>query len=103
MAQGLPVPSVVRRAASFGTPEDVAGLVVFLASDASADITGQAIGIGGDRLSLWSHPTEIRSAFLDGGWTADAIAEGFASTLGEELQSYGIPVPALPDLEPQQV
>jgi NAD(P)-dependent dehydrogenase (short-subunit alcohol dehydrogenase family) len=99
MAQGLPVPSVVRRAASFGTPEDVAGLVVYLASDASADVTGQAIGIGGDRLSLWSHPTEIRSAFLDGGWTADAVAEAFRSTVGESLESYGIPMPVLPELQ----
>jgi NAD(P)-dependent dehydrogenase (short-subunit alcohol dehydrogenase family) len=102
MAQGLPVPSVVRRAASFGTPEDVAGLVVYLASDASAAVTGQAIGIGGDRLSLWSHPTEIRSAFLDGGWTADAIAEAFASSVGESLESYGIPMPSLPELQPQE-
>ena len=99
MAQGLPVPSVVRRAASFGTPEDVAGLVVYLASDASADVTGQAIGIGGDRLSLWSHPTEVRSAFLDGGWTADALAEAFRSTVGESLESYGIPMPVLPELQ----
>ena len=99
MTQGLPVPSVVRRAASFGTPEDVAGLVVYLASDASADVTGQAIGIGGDRLSLWSHPTEIRSAFLDGGWTADALAEAFRSTVGESLESYGIPMPVLPELQ----
>jgi NAD(P)-dependent dehydrogenase (short-subunit alcohol dehydrogenase family) len=98
MAQGLPVPSVVRRAASFGTPEDVAGLVVYLASDAAAAVTGQAIGIGGDRLSLWSHPTEIRSAFLDGGWTADAIAEAFASSVGESLESYGIAAPMLPAL-----
>ncbi len=101
MAQGLPVPSVVRRAASFGTPEDVAGLIVYLASDASAGVTGQAIGIGGDRLSLWSHPTEVRSAFLDGGWTADAIAEAFESTVGEVLETYGIPAPKLPDLQPQ--
>ena len=99
MTQGLPVPSVVRRAASFGTPEDVAGLVVYLASDAAADVTGQAIGIGGDRLSLWSHPTEIRSAFLDGGWTADALAEAFRSTVGESLESYGIPMPVLPELQ----
>jgi NAD(P)-dependent dehydrogenase (short-subunit alcohol dehydrogenase family) len=102
MAQGLPVPSVVRRAASFGTAEDVAGLVVYLASDAAAGVTGQAIGIGGDRLSLWSHPAEIRSAFHDGGWTADAIAEAFASTVGEVPETYGIPVPALPDLQPQE-
>ena len=36
--------------------EDAAGLVVFLGSDASAAVTGQAIGIGGDRLALWYHP-----------------------------------------------
>jgi NAD(P)-dependent dehydrogenase (short-subunit alcohol dehydrogenase family) len=102
IAEGLPVPSVVRRAVSFGTPEDVAGLVVYLASDESAGVTGQAIGIGGDRLSLWSHPTEIRSAFLDGGWTADAIAEAFGSTVGESLESYGIPAPQLPELQPQE-
>jgi NAD(P)-dependent dehydrogenase (short-subunit alcohol dehydrogenase family) len=101
MAQGLPVPSVVRRAASFGTPEDVAGLIVYLASDASAGVTGQAIGIGGDRLSLWSHPTEVRSAFLDGGWTADAIAEAFESTVGEVPETYGIPAPTLPELQSQ--
>ena len=96
------MPSVVRRAASFGTPEDVAGLVVYLASDASAAVTGQAIGIGGDRLSLWSHPAEIRSAFLDGGWSADAIAEAFASSVGEQLESYGIPMPALPEPQRQE-
>ncbi|MEV2221659.1 SDR family NAD(P)-dependent oxidoreductase [Nocardia vinacea] len=96
MKNGEPIPSVVRRAASFGTPEDVAGLVVFLASDASAGITGQCIGIGGDRLSLWSHPSEIRSAFLDGGWTADAIAEAFDSSIGEQLETYGIPLPKIP-------
>lgn len=101
MEQGLPVPSVVRRAASFGTAEDVAGLIVYLASDASAGVTGQAIGVGGDRLSLWSHPTEIRSAFMDGGWSADMIAEAFESTVGEVQETYGIPAPQLPTLQPQ--
>ena len=101
MAQGLPAPSVVRRAASFGTPEDVAGLIVYLASDASASVTGQAIGIGGDRLSLWSHPTEIRSAFMDGGWSADAIAEAFESTVAEVPETFGIAPPKLPELQPQ--
>jgi len=96
MKNGEPIPSVVRRAASFGGPEDVAGLVVFLASEASARITGQCIGIGGDRLSLWSHPAEISSAFLDGGWSADAIAEAFDSSVGERLETYGIPLPNIP-------
>ncbi len=83
----------------FGPPEDVAGLVVYLASDASAAVTGQAIGIGGDRLSLWSHPSEISSAFHDGGWDADAIADAYPATVGEVPQSYGIPLPKIPATE----
>jgi NAD(P)-dependent dehydrogenase (short-subunit alcohol dehydrogenase family) len=91
--RGEPIPTEVRRAISFGTPEDCAGLIVFLASDQAAGITGQCIGIGGDRLSLWSHPVEVRSAFKDGGWDADAIADAFSTTVGESLESYGIAPP----------
>jgi NAD(P)-dependent dehydrogenase (short-subunit alcohol dehydrogenase family) len=91
--RGESIPSEVRRAISFGTPADCAGLVVFLASDRAGDITGQCIGIGGDRLSLWSHPTEVRSVFKDGGWDADSIADVFATTVGERLESYGIEPP----------
>lgn len=72
---GRPMPPYARQQLGFGTPEDAAGLVVFLASDAAAGITGQAIGIGGDRLALWSHPSEAVVEFADGtGWSADAIA-----------------------------
>jgi NAD(P)-dependent dehydrogenase (short-subunit alcohol dehydrogenase family) len=79
---GTPLPSWLRAGEGFGTPEDAAGLVVFLASAESGDITGQAIGIGGDKLSLWTHPEEATVAFRDGGWRADDIAAVWASTLG---------------------
>src|SRR5690606_30961634 len=68
---GRPLPDWLRKGMGLGTVDDVAGLIVFLASDASAGITGQAIGIGGDRLSLWTHPTEKAVAFREGGWTAE--------------------------------
>jgi NAD(P)-dependent dehydrogenase (short-subunit alcohol dehydrogenase family) len=96
LERGDPVPPAVRRAAGFGSAADAAGLVVFLASDAASDVTGQCIGIGGDRLSLWSHPQEVSVAFLDGGWAADAIADAWSSTVGAEPQSYGITIPQLP-------
>lgn len=94
---GEDLPRRVRRAVPIGPPEDCAGLVVFLASDLSRDITGQCIGIGGDRLSLWSHPGEVSSAFHDGGWDADAIAEAFSATVGSRLETYGIQPPDLDD------
>src|SRR5688572_27013550 len=51
---GEPLPAWVRRDEGLGTVEDVAELIVYLAQ--AKGVTGQAIGIGGDRLALWSHP-----------------------------------------------
>jgi hypothetical protein len=39
---------------------------------------------------------------MDGGWSADAIAEAFESTVGEVQETYGIPAPKLPTLQPQE-
>ena len=90
-ADGDPLPDTVRKEMGMGTPEDVAPLVVFLCSDAAREVTGQCIGLGGDKLSLWSHPQEISAAYRDGGWTADAIAEVWGSSVGSRLETYGIP------------
>ncbi|WP_323747387.1 SDR family NAD(P)-dependent oxidoreductase [Catenulispora rubra] len=90
---GVPLPEALRKGEGFGTVEDVAGLVVYLASDAARDVNGQAIGIGGDRLALWSHPRETATAYTDGGWTSDAIATAWPSTLGRVPESVGIPAP----------
>jgi NAD(P)-dependent dehydrogenase (short-subunit alcohol dehydrogenase family) len=93
---GEPMPPFARRALAFGSPEDAAGLVAFLASDASAGITGQAIGIGGDRLSLWTHPTQAVAAYADGGWSADAIAEAWPTIFAGYEQSVGENLPQPP-------
>jgi NAD(P)-dependent dehydrogenase (short-subunit alcohol dehydrogenase family) len=95
-ARGERLPPFARRALGFGTPDDVAGLVAFLASDAAAGVTGQAIGVGGDRLALWSHPREVATAFADGGWDADALAEDFGSLFDGFLQDVGQELPQPP-------
>lgn len=92
--RGEPLPRWLRQAEGFGTPEDAAGLVAFLASDAAAGITGQAVGIGGDKLSLWSHPEEVAVAYRDGGWDPDAIAATWHTSVGREPRSFGIPAPS---------
>ncbi|MEV5121379.1 SDR family NAD(P)-dependent oxidoreductase [Streptomyces decoyicus] len=94
---GNPLPDWLRKDEGLGTVEDVAGLITFLASDASEEVTGQAIGIGGDRLALWAHPKEKAVAFTDGGWSADAIAAEWTGGVGAEPETYGIPAPQAPE------
>ena len=90
-AKGEPLPANVRKQLGMGTPEEVAPLLVFLSSDESAGVTGQCIGLGGDKLSLWAHPKEVSVAYRDGGWTADAIAEVWSTSVGLQPETYGIP------------
>jgi 3-oxoacyl-[acyl-carrier protein] reductase len=91
------MPAFARQEMGFGTPEDAAGLVAFLASDAAKDITGQAVGIGGDRLALWSHPSEVVVEFADGtGWSADAIAQAWPAQFAAAQQTVGQQLPEPP-------
>jgi NAD(P)-dependent dehydrogenase (short-subunit alcohol dehydrogenase family) len=86
-AAGEPVPAALRRA-GLGTPDDVAPLVVWLASDASAGVTGQCLAAGGDRLAVWSHPVEVVSALRDGGWDLDGLGELLPALLREYRQDF---------------
>lgn len=94
--RGEPMPAFFRHDLGFGTSDDVAGLIAYLASDAAAGVTGQAIGIGGDRIQLWSHPEPIATAYREGGWSYEALEEGFAEAVGD-LQSVGETFPPLPE------
>ncbi|MGY1652594.1 SDR family oxidoreductase [Geodermatophilus sp. SYSU D01119] len=97
LAAGEPLPAFARQQLGFGSPEDAAGLVAFLASDAAAGITGQAIGIGGDRLALWSHPSEVVVEFADGtGWSPDAIAGIWPERFAPSSQTVGQQLPEPP-------
>jgi 3-oxoacyl-[acyl-carrier protein] reductase len=98
--RGEAMPDFFRKELGFGTADDVSGLIAFLASDGAAGITGQAIGAGGDRLQLWSHPEAIESAYHDGGWDYEALRSGFP--FADLLQSVGEKFPELPaELQPE--
>jgi NAD(P)-dependent dehydrogenase (short-subunit alcohol dehydrogenase family) len=86
---GEPVPAEVRREHALGAPEDAAPLIVWLASAESGDVTGQAIGIGGDRLTLYAHPSELEVAFHDNGWTAAAIDAAWKDQFAASQQTSG--------------
>jgi NAD(P)-dependent dehydrogenase (short-subunit alcohol dehydrogenase family) len=56
-------------------PENVAPLVVYLASDASWWVTGQKFRLQGHTLSLWSHSKPVHLAENAEGWTFERIRD----------------------------
>ena len=88
--RGEPLPRVVREEHAVGMPEEVAPLVVFLASEAAAGVSGQCVALGGDRLALWSYPEEIVVELREGGWTVEQIAEVWPRRFAPALAAYGI-------------
>lgn len=96
-AKGEPMPAFFRHDLGFGTAADVSGIIAFLASDAAAGITGQAIGVGGDRLQVWSHPEPVLTEYHDGGWTYEALKEQFPAIIDGNLQDVGEKFPPLPE------
>lgn len=91
------MPPFFRHDLGFGTAADVAGTIAFLASDEAANITGQVIGVGGDRLQVWSHPEPVVTEYQDGGWTYDALAARGPGLIADNLQSIGEKFPPLPE------
>lgn len=85
------IPREFRSDHALGTPEDVAPLLVWLASDRSAHVTGQAIGIGGDRLTLYAHPSALRTLDHEGGWNAEQIDDAWRDELAASAQPSGPP------------
>jgi NAD(P)-dependent dehydrogenase (short-subunit alcohol dehydrogenase family) len=97
---GEPMPAFFRHDLGFGTADDVAGLIAYLASDDATGVTGQAIGIGGDRLQVWSHPEAVHTEYHDGGWSYDALQQ--SAVIADHLQSVGESFPPLPpELQPK--
>ncbi|WP_448002778.1 SDR family NAD(P)-dependent oxidoreductase [Agromyces bauzanensis] len=93
--EGEPLPQQVRRAHALGGPEDVAPLVVWLASERSGDVTGQAIGLGGDKLTLYAHPAELMAEYADGGWSVEAIEDAWMTRFAASAQPSGATFPPL--------
>jgi NAD(P)-dependent dehydrogenase (short-subunit alcohol dehydrogenase family) len=96
-AQGEPIPDFFRHDLGFGTSDDVAGLVAFLGSDAAAAVTGQVIGVGGDRIQIWTHPEAAHSAYREGGWTYETLVSDWPKEFADTLQSVGETFPELPE------
>lgn len=63
------------------TPETVAPLAVFLASDLSDGITGQIFAIRKNEVHLFSQPRPIRSIQREAGWSPQSLADHMAPAM----------------------
>ncbi|EGX56378.1 putative short chain dehydrogenase [Streptomyces zinciresistens K42] len=70
--------------AETGEPEDVAAFVVYLLSDAARahGVTGQVYTVAGPKIAVWAQPRELRSAYAEGSWTPQRIADVLPGTVG---------------------
>ena len=79
-------------------PEAAAPLVVFLASDYASWINGQVIAIDGPRLVLWSHPRQLRTAYMFPRWTEETLITHFKDSVGAQLEKFGTDIISYFDL-----
>ncbi|WP_394160121.1 SDR family NAD(P)-dependent oxidoreductase [Galactobacter valiniphilus] len=94
--RGEAMPAFYRHDLGFGTAADVAGLIAYLASDEAGKINGQAIGAGGDRLQLFSHPRPVVTVYAEGGWSYERLSAEIHEHMDGQLQSVGEVFPPLP-------
>ncbi len=72
-------------AAALRDPDDIAPIVVYLATDAAADINGQTFGTSGGTISLYQNPEPVKSIHKDGRWTLDELDSIMLGTLSAGL------------------
>jgi len=65
--------------------DQVAPLVVWLCTDAAANVNGRTFYVGGEEVGLWSEPELIRSATRRGGWDLDSLDQLGANYLTFDL------------------
>jgi NAD(P)-dependent dehydrogenase (short-subunit alcohol dehydrogenase family) len=67
-----------------GDPEDISPMAVYLLSDDAKGITGQVYTVVGNRIGIWSQPSEQRTMSTDGKWSVEEIAARLPGALGTE-------------------
>ncbi|HUV44142.1 MAG TPA: SDR family NAD(P)-dependent oxidoreductase [Dehalococcoidales bacterium] len=72
-------------------PEDIAPLIVWLASDDSANVNGRTFFVQTGRIALFSEPVQEKVIEKQGGFTIDELFEKMPKTLAEGLVNASPP------------
>ena len=92
--QSAPAPSL-SAAGSLMDPANVTPVAVYLASDASADISGRVVGSMGGRITIWREPEWEQTLWhTEPYWDIDTLFETIPHTFA--LQGLGPPPPQYP-------
>jgi NAD(P)-dependent dehydrogenase (short-subunit alcohol dehydrogenase family) len=67
------------------TPEKIAPLVVYLASDRADGISGQVFAVRNNEIFLFNQPRPIRSLHRSGGWTPEQLDAQLKGAFGPSL------------------
>jgi NAD(P)-dependent dehydrogenase (short-subunit alcohol dehydrogenase family) len=63
------------------TPDKIAPVAVFLASDAASEVNGQILAVRGNEIFLMSQPRPLRSVHRSEGWTPETLRDHMLPTL----------------------
>src|ERR1043166_4916551 len=67
------------------TPEKIAPLVVYLASDRAEGVTGQVFGVRNNEVYLFNQPRPVRTIHRSDGWTPEKLDEQLKGAFGSSF------------------
>ena len=68
-------------------PANVAPIIVYLATDDAANISGQCFAASGYQIALVSQPQVIKTVRNENGWSVDSLAQILPKTFGDGLKA----------------
>jgi NAD(P)-dependent dehydrogenase (short-subunit alcohol dehydrogenase family) len=83
---GLVTKQIYEESSNPPPPEHIPAAVMYLATDESADINGQAIGASRGRVALYSWPTEVAGLYKDGVWTLEELVKLVPGSLTRQMK-----------------
>ena len=72
-------------------PEQVAALVVWLCTEAAANVNGRTFVVGGEMVGIYPEPEPSRTMIREGGWDLDALDRTAPSQLTSGLRNEFLP------------